>query len=370
MHDLDPTRRSTQEQTRARNRRWPTVVDLFCGCGGVTQALKTSRFRVVAAVDNDPVACESYRFNHPSVNLYDKDIGEVNPKTIWHRDLERRNLDLLVVCSPCQPFSQHNQNRKEDERERLILSVVPFARDLKPRLIFFENVPGLKRDRFAPILASLRKQLDDLGYVLGEPEELDAADYGVPQRRRRCVMLARRGAPPPALPKPVSPQGRRVTVRAAIAGLARLASGEADERDPLHYARTHQAIALERLRHIPKNGGSRSDLPKRLWLECHRERKGHPDVYGRMGWDDVAPTLTTGCTDVTRGRFAHPEDDRAISLREAARLQTFPDTYHFAGPLKDIARQIGNAVPVRFVEELAPVLKDAVRKGPRPRGCR
>jgi DNA (cytosine-5)-methyltransferase 1 len=369
MHRLQASHRSTREQTRTRIRRWPTAVDLFCGCGGVTQALKASRFRVVAAVDNDPVACESYRFNHPSVSLYEEDISGINPKTIWHKDLRRRSLDLLVVCSPCQPFSLHNQTHKEDKRERLILSVVPFARDLKPRLIFFENVPGLKRDRFAPILASLREQLDDLGYVLGEPEELDAADYGVPQRRRRCVMLARHGAPPPPLPKPVSPKGRRVTVRAAIAGLARLNSGEADEQDPLHYARTHQAIALERLRHIPKDGGSRAELPEHLWLQCHRERTGHPDVYGRMRWDDVAPTLTTGCTDVTRGRFGHPEDDRAISLREAARLQTFPDTYLFAGPLKDIARQIGNAVPVRFVQELAPVLRDAVRKTPRQRRC-
>lgn len=354
---------STSSPRYRRKRRWPTAVDLFCGCGGVTQALKARHFRVVAAVDNDPVACESYEANHPTVNLYPLDIDTIDPREIWRKDLGRRNLDLLVVCSPCQPFSQHNQSHQPDERTSLILSVVPFARYLKPKLIFFENVPGLKRDRFAPILASLREQLEGLGYVLGDPTELDAADYGVPQRRRRCVMLARRGAPPPSLPAPSSPQGRRVTVRAAIGDLAKLISGTADETDPLHYARSHQAVALERLQHIPRDGGSRSDLPEHLWLDCHRQSRGHPDVYGRMRWDDVAPTLTTGCTDVTRGRFAHPEDDRAISLREAARLQTFPDTYEFSGPLKDVARQIGNAVPVRLVEELAPVLREAVRGG-------
>jgi DNA (cytosine-5)-methyltransferase 1 len=151
-----------------------------------------------------------------------------------------------------------------------------------------------------------------------------------------------------------------MSVKMAISDLPQLASGQADAEDTLHFAREHQAIALERLGHIPKNGGSRDALPERLWLACHRDRRGHPDVYGRMRWEDVAPTLTTGCTDLTRGRFAHPRDNRAISLREAARLQTFPDSYRFAGSAKHIAVQIGNSVPVRFIEALVPVLRAAL----------
>ncbi|HVT16138.1 MAG TPA: DNA cytosine methyltransferase [Thermoanaerobaculia bacterium] len=345
-------------------RAWPTAVDLFCGCGGVTAALKARHFRVVAAVDRDPVACASFRSNHRSVKVYERDIADVDPSEI-RRILGERDLDLLVVCSPCQPFSQQNRSSPADTRAKLILSSVRFAEVLSPRLVLFENVPGLTRRRFALILTKLRSGLTKLGYVVGEPQELDAADYGVPQRRLRFVMLARQGAAPPPLPEPTTPAGHRIDVISAIGDLPALSSGEADADDPLHFAREHQAIALERLRHIPKNGGSRNVLPERLRLECHRDRRGHPDVYGRMRWQDIAPTLTTGCTDVTRGRFVHPRDDRAISLREAARLQTFPDTYRFAGSAKHIAAQIGNSVPIRFIEALTPVLRRAlVAAGP------
>jgi DNA (cytosine-5)-methyltransferase 1 len=190
------------------DRAWPTAVDLFCGCGGMTAALKARHFRVVAAVDWDPVACESYRSNHRRVHLYEKDIAAVDPNEI-RRMLGERDLDLLVVCSPCQPFSQQNRNSTEDERAELILSAIRFAAILAPSLIFFENVPGLTRKRFAPILRKLRSGLTKLGYVVGEPQELDAADYGVPQRRLRCVMLARRGSAPPPLPEPTTPAGYR-----------------------------------------------------------------------------------------------------------------------------------------------------------------
>lgn len=362
---------SPERRSGAAARAWPTAVDLFCGCGGVTTALKARHFRVVAAVDHDALACESYRSNHRRVHLYEQDIADVDPAEIRRSHLGGRDLDLLVVCSPCQPFSQQNRKRdeREDARAELILSAVRFAEVLAPSLIFFENVPGLTRTKFAPILTKLKAELGRLGYVVGEPRALDAADFGVPQRRLRCVLLARRGGEPPALPTPTTPAGRRVTVRRALDGLPSLASGEACEDDELHFARVHQAIALDRLRLIPKNGGSRSALPAHLQLACHQAHTGHPDVYGRMRWDDVAPTLTTGCTDVTRGRFAHPEDDRAITLREAARLQSFPDRYRFAGGSKQIEAQIGNAVPVGLIAALAPTLRASIREGPRDTSC-
>jgi DNA (cytosine-5)-methyltransferase 1 len=166
----------------------------------------------------------------------------------------------------------------------------------------------------------------------------------------------------PALPEPKTPKGQRITVEQAIGKLCPLKSGEKDPNDPLHYASKHLPLALERLKHIPKNGGSRFSLPAELELNCHKNHDGHGDVYGRMCWQDVAPTLTTGCTDVTRGRFAHPRDDRAITLREAAILQSFPRNYKFRGNKSQITAQIGNAVPVELVKALAPTLRIGMKR--------
>jgi DNA (cytosine-5)-methyltransferase 1 len=328
----------------------------------VTAALKKRHFRIVAAVDIDPVACSTYRLNHPSTFLIQEDIRSVDPATIRDKALSESTLDLLVVCAPCQPFSNQNRHKSDsDKRKNLILESVRFAEVLNPKLILFENVPGLAGKSFSEILRKLTKSLSKLGYVLGKPTKVNAADYGVPQRRNRCLMIAALGQEPPQLPDAITPDGSRVTVFQVIRDLKPLAAGESDEKDVLHFARRHNPIALERLAWIPKNGGSRASLPEALELDCHKGKNGYPDVYGRMKWGDVAPTLTTGCTDVTRGRFAHPEDDRAITLREAARLQTFPDDYKFAGCPGQIATQIGNAVPMKLVESIAPVFRQSFR---------
>jgi len=175
------------------------------------------------------------------------------------------------------------------------------------------------------------------------------------------VLFASRIGLPPQPPEPQTPAPARITVRDAIGDLEPLSAGQSCASDSMHAARAHKPIALQRMRHISKDGGSRSELPPELCLSCHKHPNKHPDVYGRMKWADVAPTLTTGCTDITRGRFMHPNDNRAITLREAARLQTFPDDYHFFGSNKDIARQIGNAVPVRLAEALAGAVAEALR---------
>lgn len=333
----------------------PLAIDLFCGCGAVTEGLKRAGFKVLAAVDCDVVVCASYRLNHPDVHLVDLNIETIDPSS-FQELLGDASLDLLVVCAPCQPFSSQNRKRTGDVRAQLILQAVRFASVLNPKLIFFENVPGLVSPANKTILDELHRGLTTLGYSISKPLKLDAADYGVPQRRNRCVMVAAKGGQLPDLQKPVNPDAARVSVFDSIGDLRALTCGEADPADSLHFARNHTEIARERMRHIPKDGGSRFSLPMELELLCHRGHGGHPDVYGRMSWRDVAPTLTTGCTDITRGRFMHPRDDRAITLREAARLQTFRDDYQFAGSGRDIARQIGNAVPVRFIENLASVL--------------
>lgn len=331
----------------------PTAVDLFCGCGAVTEGLTNRGFKVVSAVDCDPVACQTYRKNHPHVHLYKAKIEHLNPKRIRLHDLDDKDLDLMVVCAPCQPFSSQNRKKGGDKRASLILQTIRFARRLRPRVIFFENVPGLASPRCIKIIQKLREGLTKEGYTLTDPICLDAADFGVPQRRLRCVMFAANGVDLPEIATPVTPDGRRKTVASSIADLVPLTSGQVFPDDPLHFARVHRPVALERMQHIPKDGGNRFSLPSYLELSCHKDHKGHPDVYGRMWWQQVAPTLTTGCTDITRGRFMHPRDNRAISLREAARLQTFRDSYAFSGSAKDIAKQIGNAVPVGLVEVLA-----------------
>ena len=340
--------------------RWPTVVDLYSGCGGVTAALRRQRFRVVAAIDNDPLAGKTYTRNNKGVHLYSEDIRTVNPENIRQKQLKGTGLDLLIVCSPCQPFSNQNRNRGNDSRADLILQAPRFAKILKPRIIFFENVPGLANAEVSAVLVNLRHKLKNIGYELSSPSTIDLADYGVPQRRLRCVLFASRPGYSIKFPEPTTPEKLRKSVRMAIGNLAPLASGEKDRDDPLHCARNHRAIALRRMAHIKKNGGDRFSLSAELELACHKGIKGFPDVYGRMWWDRVAPTLTTGCTDITRGRYMHPTQNRAITLREAARLQTFPDSYVFEGNKSQIATQIGNAVPPAFIESLTPTLKRAL----------
>ncbi len=344
----------------------PVAVDLFCGCGAVTEGLK-DYFDVRAAVDNDSTASSTYRANHPNVRFFEQDATRLHPRAILDA-IGGAPVDLLVICAPCQPFS--SQNRKPtagDDRSLLILQAARYAKVLNPRLIFFENVRGLLAPRHSPIIKQLRQRLVALDYDnwFG-PSEIDAADYGVPQRRIRCVMFAAKGVATPAVAQQSRAQARqRVTVRAAIGELPSLESGMRSEKDVLHFARRHSAIALKRFKHIEKDGGSRRGLPPELVLKCHQDHKGHPDVYGRMRWDDVAPTLTTGCTDVTKGRFMHPRDDRALTLREAARLQTFPDKFVFRGAPQAIARQIGNAVPIRLVREVGRAMAEALQKSER-----
>lgn len=337
------------------------AIDLFSGSGAVSSGLKSEGFQVLAAIDNDAIACQTYRLNHPEVHLLEGDIRKVNARQLKKVLNHKGPLDLLVVCAPCQPFSQQNKKRSQsDVRANLILEMLPFVEVFSPQVVFIENVPGIAAD--GPI-QQLTESLSQYGYFLSKPLTKDAAEFGVPQRRKRCIMIASPnkkiaesfGQDIQALP--------RKTVADAIKHLPSLRAGEVSLTDALHRARRHEAITLERLKYIPKNGGSRSSLPSHLELECHKGIKssGYSDVYGRMKWDDVAPTLTTGCTEISKGRFAHPIDDRGISLREAALLQTFPPDYQFFGNVGQISRQIGNAVPVDMIKALVPYLKSAIK---------
>ena len=335
-----------------------TVVDLYCGSGAVTLGLKKAGFRVIGAVDFDPIACATYRSNHPEVQLIEEDIKTVEPSVF--SAVGQEGLDLLVVCAPCQPFSNRNNNRSsKDVRINLVLESLRFVEALQPQMVFFENVPGLGKQ---PVFKKLAKGLSDLGYTLSEPRHVDAADLGVPQRRQRMILVAAKDESILQDATALSFTARR-SVRTTIGDLpVPPIRASAERGDVLHFSRLHAAITMERLKHIPTDGGSRASLPDRLQLACHKncDANSFPDSYGRMKWDDVAPTLTTGCTDLTKGRYAHPEQNRSITLREAARLQSFPDDYLFKGNASQIATQIGNAVPPQMMFGIAQTLHAAL----------
>lgn len=337
----------------------PIALDLFCGSGAVSLGLKRAGFRVVGAVDFDPGACQTYRSNHPEVRLIQEDIRKV--KANQFADVITDKLDLLVVCAPCQPFSSQNRHKHDDDGRRgLVEQSKKFIRFYKPSLVFLENVPGLAATKN---FENYRRWLTKNGYQVSEPIKVDAANLGVAQRRCRIILIAAKGVP---LAMAVDLcQRRKVTVQKMIGGLPVPPVGRASAgKDPLHYARKHSELNIERLSYIPADGGSRDSLPPHLQLACHSKagKKGaFSDTYGRMRWAGVAPTLTTGCTDFTRGRYAHPVQNRAITLREAARLQSFPDSYVFHGNASQIAMQIGNAVPPAMMRTIARSLMAALR---------
>jgi DNA (cytosine-5)-methyltransferase 1 len=343
----------------AKRSKKPIALDLFCGSGAVSLGLKQAGFEVVGAVDFDAGACRTYQANHPEVRLLQKDIRQIDPNEF--SDLIPRKLDLLVVCAPCQPFSSQNRHKsKDDSRNNLVEESKKFIERFRPSLVFLENVPGLaSTDIFDGFTAWLR---DKAGYDVAKPMRVDAAELGVPQRRTRMILVAAKGVSLSEATN-IARTGRK-SVEDTIKNLPVPPIGRplAGTADALHYARRHSPLNIERLRNIPIDGGGRESLPYHLQLDCHRNKKksSFSDTYGRMSWSDVAPTLTTGCTDITRGRFAHPVQNRAITLREAARLQSFPDSYIFEGNAGQIATQIGNAVPPEMMRTIAQSLKAAL----------
>jgi len=329
------------------------AVDLFSGCGGLSLGLNGAGFQVIAAVEIDRKAQETYRLNHPSVRLYGQDIRELDPAQILvDAGLKVGELDLLAGCPPCQGFSRLRTKNKmtsvNDDRNDLIDDFLRFIEMMMPKTVMLENVPALQKDaRFL----SVRKKLEKLGY-LTVVNVLDAADYSVPQRRKRLIMLASRIHLPVIASKAI----KKITVRQALKGL-KDPSASADKLHALGEKRSQKVKELIAL--IPKDGGSRSDLPQNYQLGCHARCDGFHDVYGRLAWDDVAPTITSGCHNPSKGRFLHPYEDRTISLREAAILQGFPRSYKFdiAHGKESIALMIGNALPPPFITAQASSLR-------------
>lgn len=346
-----------------------TLIDLFAGCGGVTEGFTQAGFKVLAAVEWDAVTARTYSLNHPKVHMYCKDIRDVDPKEMMQNcNLREEELTVLSVCAPCQPFSRQTRMQRADDRTELVLEMIKFVKVLRPKFTIMENVPGLAKGYNKSILDKLISSLcDELKYKVLDPHIIDAVDYGVPQFRKRLIMLSSREDIPLNIPSAThfpldtaikTGKAKWETVADAFQGIHRLAAGQKSRTDSLHRARKHTPINIERLKHVPANGGSRRSLPEHLQLTCHQNKSGFNDVYGRLNKDRPANTLTTGCTNITKGRFGHPTANRAITPREAARLQTFRDTYLFSGNYDQISAQIGNAVPVKLTRLFAEYFKD------------
>lgn len=338
-----------------------TAFDVFSGCGGLSTGIKQAGFNLLGALEIDEVAASTYSLNHPDVFQKVADVRMVPGKTLLRElGLKKSELDLLAGCSPCQGFSRLRKDGQNDDRNTLVLEFVRLVEEIRPKTIFMENVPGLiKTESGRAIFRQTEQRLTQLGYFL-DYDIINVVDYGVPQFRRRFILIGSRLRKRPiSIPNRthISPQKRSTsperlrwnTVRDAIGRVPPIGNGEKHPEIPLHYAARNTPAVLERIRLTPHNGGSRNSLPPDFDLECHKKcPKGFKDVYGRMSWDKPCPTLTGSCTNISKGRFMHPEQDRGITPYEAALLQTFPDNYRFNGNATHVALQIGNAVPVRL----------------------
>jgi len=347
-------------------------VDLFSGCGAGSLGFRKAGFEIVAALDSDSSACLNYALN---LGLFPirNDIRRVSGKDVLNAaGLGRGEVDVLVGCPPCQGFSFLKRTRRKkglrDRRNSLVATFVERVRQIRPKVAVFENVAGILYGSHRRYLNLLTAGLSRAGYVTA-CGAVNAADYGVPQFRIRTIALAAEReqlSKPLSLPSPThfdpaqaAPGGRSwVTVRQAIGDLPPLAPGEKSRDFPNHDAPLHRESTLRVIKSVPKDGGSRRNLPKSLWLPCHlklndRNQRGAESVYGRMRWDEPSSTITTGCHQPSCGRFIHPEQDRAITLREAARLQTIPDDFVFEGSKEQIGIQIGNAMPMKLAQVLA-----------------
>lgn len=329
----------------------PVAVDLFCGIGGLTHGIQKSGIEVVAGVDIDETCKFAYEANNSAVFI-EKDIKDLQAaeiKKLYPKD----SLKILMGCAPCQPFSKYTRRyRKEghaDDKWQLLYSFARLAEEIMPQIISIENVPGLAHEAIFYDFVDILKKLN---YYVSWSIPY-SPEYGVPQARNRLVLLASQLGEIDLIP-PLYNADNYPTVRYAIGELLPLNDGEQDENDPLHKACRLSETNRQRIRQsVP--GGTWRDWDEDLQLACHKKNSGktYPSVYGRMVWDEPSPTITTQFYGYGTGRFGHPEQNRALSLREGAILQSFPPDYIFIDEEHPFSRRelgihIGNAVPVEL----------------------
>lgn len=330
------------------------ALDFFCGAGGLTRGFLNMGIEVRAGIDLNISCKRTYESNNRPARFIPGDLSILSGSDIAPLvdDIPRDEL-IFMGCAPCQPFSKQ---RREVSRDggTLLERFGRLVDEFRPGYVIIENVPGIAKVRGNSTYKRFLKRLTNAGYKFADGK-LDAKWFGVPQTRNRWVVIACRDVEP-SLPEQTHGTGTTpfVTVRDAIRSYPRIRAGEQSVVVPNHRAAAISQTNLQRLSLTPPDGGGRMSWPEELVLECHREYEGHSDVYGRMRWDAPAPTLTCKCFSISNGRYGHPEQNRAISLREAAKLQSFADDYVFYGESQAcIGAQIGNAVPVKMGEALA-----------------
>lgn len=334
------------------------TADLFSGAGGLTLGSHGVGCQTVFAVEMNKHAAVTFRHNFihrmgEEIALYEASVTDLDPDALAAQHFPQGDCDLVLGGPPCQGFSTHRINNAgvDDPRNQLILRYFDFVRALRPKAFLMENVPGILWPRHARWLQEFREAAEAAGYVLHAPAQLDARNYGVPQRRARVLFLGVRAdldttdlVWPPAPTHAENDPELLPWVPCADA----FTPPPADDINDVHMNHAPEIVAA--LRRTPINGGSRKDSGR--VLACHANHDGHKDVYGRIDPRKPAPTMTTACINPSKGRFVHPTEPHGITARQAARIQTFPDTFTFTGGLTAAGAQIGNAVPVKFGEAL------------------
>ena len=328
------------------------VVDLFCGIGGLSHGFKRAGFRVVAGYDTDRRCRFGFESNNDA-SFYARDV-----QTLVASELKRHfsgsRPNVLAGCAPCQPFSTYSSRKDEDPRWTLVHHFSRLAAEVKTDFVTMENVPSLLRYRNGYVFQEFIQTLRNAGYD-ARWSIVKCESFGIPQRRRRLVVVASRNG----CASEIAPEFLTVrTVRDAIGHLPPINAGNAHKDDKLHAAAGLSELNMMRIQYS-RPGGSWNDWPESLRARCHQKKTGktYAGVYGRMAWDQPAPTITTQCYGFGNGRFGHPVQNRAISLREAAILQSFPSNYSFIPDneipsFSELGRWIGNAVPVTLGEQV------------------
>jgi DNA (cytosine-5)-methyltransferase 1 len=337
-----------------------SVVDLFCGIGGLTYGFAREGFDVVAGVDTDIRCKYPYEANIGARFLH-QDVADLTASSL-RKLYPVGSIRILAGCAPCQPFSLYRNGKKRGERWKLLHAFAKLVTTVRPEVVTMENVPQLARHS---VFRQFVRTLEDSGYWTSWYFGFGPS-YGIPQRRTRLVLFASRlGAI--ELISPTHDADDIPTVRDAIGHLERLRAGQVSKRDPLHRARNLSDLNKRRIA-ATRMGGWWRDWDESLRLDCHKKFSGrtYRTVYGRMDWDRPAPTITTQCIGLGNGQFGHPRQNRAISLREAALLQTFPRKYKFVAPrqrivMESVALHIGNAVPVRLGQIIARSIKSHLK---------
>lgn len=339
------------------------VIDFFAGCGGVSYGFSRAHIEggsieIIAGIDNDPHCVATYR-KMLKKTAHELDIAELvnaeNPtleQLIESWDLARFDKIILIGCAPCQGFAAHRKSIEgKDHRRSLFGIFAEIATRIRPDAIFMENVPDMFSKKHWPHYQAGRSVLEEAGYHV-RSRIYNFADFGLPQERFRAVVMA---SPLPFnMPEPLMGHELHTTVRAAIGHLPPLAAGQSSLIDPMHVVSKHRAETISLLRQVPPDGGNRPVGVGPACLDRAREKHGgYTDVYGRLAWDRPAVTITARCRTPSCGRFAHPEQHRGLSIREAALLQGFPPEFMFEGPFDDKYKQIGNAVPPLVAQRMA-----------------